>query len=167
MPDEAATVRANPGWGLHFITGLRVLRAAAKQNPSVLFLSFTGQLAALKYARVHFERFKACKLHEIQRLMACLCFARRPNGGPYADLLTPAVWDETAREFVRQCCGLLGLVGNSWASRDTTSPLWNGNLCSTPSTRLQGKARQPYGWQERRADGEQTHGWKCSCTWWS
>lgn len=47
---------------------------------------------------------------DIQRVMGALCFARRAGSTPYADLNTPAQWDEVAREFARQCCGLLGQV---------------------------------------------------------
>ena len=48
---------------------------------------------------------------EIQRLMGCLCFVRRPGASPYADLMAPSLWSDVAREFSRQCCGLLGQVG--------------------------------------------------------
>ncbi len=47
---------------------------------------------------------------EIQRLMGCLCFVRRPGASPYADLMAPSLWSDVAREFSRQCCGLLGQV---------------------------------------------------------
>ena len=47
---------------------------------------------------------------EIQRLMGSLCFTRRQTSTPYADLNSPAQWDDVTREFARQCCGLLGQV---------------------------------------------------------
>ena len=47
---------------------------------------------------------------EIQRLMGCLCFVRRPGASPYTDLMAPSLWSDVAREFSRQCCGLLGQV---------------------------------------------------------
>ena len=46
--------------------------------------------------------------------MGCLCFVRRPpsaRASPYADLMAPGQWAAAAREFSRQCCGLLGQVG--------------------------------------------------------
>ena len=47
---------------------------------------------------------------DIQRVMGALCYARRAGSTPYADLNSPAQWDDVAREFARQCCGLLGQV---------------------------------------------------------
>lgn len=47
---------------------------------------------------------------DIQRVMGALCFARRAGTTPYADLSSPTQWDDVAREFARQCCGLLGQV---------------------------------------------------------
>ena len=50
---------------------------------------------------------------EIQRLMGALCFVRRPGASPYADLMAASLWSDVAREFSRQCCGLLGQVGQA------------------------------------------------------
>jgi len=72
-----------------------------------------GAVAALGYARAHFTRFQASALADIRRLMGCLCWVRRPGASPYADLMAPAHWDAAAREFARQCCGLLGQVRRS------------------------------------------------------
>ena len=52
-------------------------------------------------------------MSEIQRLMGSLCYTRRQTSTPYADLNSPAQWDDVAREFARQCCGLLGQVISS------------------------------------------------------
>ena len=67
-----------------------------------------GAGEALAYARAHFTRFQASALADIRRLMGCLCWVRRPAASPYADLMAPGHWDAAAREFARQCCGLLG-----------------------------------------------------------
>ena len=56
---------------------------------------------------------------EIQRLMGCLCFVRRPGASPYADLMAPSLWSDVAREFSRQCCGLLGQVRGCTAQPET------------------------------------------------
>lgn len=47
---------------------------------------------------------------EIQRLMGSLCYTRRQDTSPYADLKSPAQWNDMARDFARQCCGILGQV---------------------------------------------------------
>lgn len=73
-------------------------------------LLYAGPSKALAYARTHFAGFQESEMGEIQRLMGCLCFVRRPGSSPYADLMAPAQWSEVAREFSRQCCGLLGQV---------------------------------------------------------
>ncbi|KAK9829893.1 hypothetical protein WJX72_008513 [[Myrmecia] bisecta] len=67
-----------------------------------------GPGAALQYARMHFDAFKDSQMAEIQRLMGCLCYIKRPTSSPYADLMAPSQWEEVAREFARQCCGLMG-----------------------------------------------------------
>ena len=69
-----------------------------------------GQKAALQYARQHFAKFATTHMADIQRVMGALCFARRAGTTPYADLSSPTQWDDVAREFARQCCGLLGQV---------------------------------------------------------
>ncbi len=50
---------------------------------------------------------------KITRLMGCLCYTKRLERSPYADLLAESQWDAIAQEFVRQCCGLMGLVSHS------------------------------------------------------
>ena len=70
----------------------------------------TGQKAALQYARQHFSKFATSHMADIQRVMGALCFARRAGTTPYTDLSSPTQWDDVAREFARQCCGLLGQV---------------------------------------------------------
>ncbi|KAL4447903.1 hypothetical protein ABPG75_005122 [Micractinium tetrahymenae] len=75
-----------------------------------------GEGAAMAYARQHFGRFQATQMPAIQRLMGALCFAKRAAAGrpsPYADLLAEDLWGNLAREFVRQCCLLLGQAQDS------------------------------------------------------
>ena len=72
--------------------------------------SATGPTKALEYARASFGPYQESEMAEIQRLMGCLCFVRRPGASPYADLMAPSLWSDVAREFSRQCCGLLGQV---------------------------------------------------------
>ena len=69
-----------------------------------------GPAKALEYARANFGPYQESEMAEIQRLMGCLCFVRRPGASPYADLMAPSLWSDVAREFSRQCCGLLGQV---------------------------------------------------------
>ena len=88
-----------------------------------------GPSAALGYARAHFGAFQESELGEIQRLMGALCFVRRPpsaRASPYADLMAPGQWAAAARDFSRQCCGLLGQVAPAQrlpqsSSRSTSS----------------------------------------------
>ncbi|KAL4442413.1 hypothetical protein ABPG77_004997 [Micractinium sp. CCAP 211/92] len=75
-----------------------------------------GQQTAMAYARQHFARFQASQMPAIQRLMGALCFAKRAAAGrpsPYADLTAADLWGDLAREFVRQCCLLLGQAQDS------------------------------------------------------
>ena len=73
-----------------------------------------GQDKALAYARTSLAQFAVSHLPQLQRLMGALCFASRAGtgggGGPYADLFSGSLWDEAARDFVRQSCALLGQV---------------------------------------------------------
>ncbi|KAK9833790.1 hypothetical protein WJX74_005894 [Apatococcus lobatus] len=71
-------------------------------------LSSQGHQAALGYARQHFQAFKSSQMPAIQRLMGCLCYIKRPDSSPYADLMAPSRWNAVAQDFARQCCGLLG-----------------------------------------------------------
>lgn len=77
-----------------------------------------GPAKALEYARATFGPYQESEMAEIQRLMGCLCFVRRPGASPYADLMAPSLWSDVAREFSRQCCGLLGQV---WPSGRTSN----------------------------------------------
>ena len=67
-------------------------------------------MAAVAYARIHFNRFKDTQMPGIQRLMGCLCYTKRPLPPTYLQLMAPDQWDCAAREFARQCCSLLGQV---------------------------------------------------------
>ena len=70
-----------------------------------------GPKKALQYARLHLAPFQHQHLQEVQKLMACLVFVKRPRErNPYSHLLEPGQRDAVARDFARQCCGLLGLV---------------------------------------------------------
>ena len=70
-----------------------------------------GPKKALQYARLHLAPFQHRHLQEVQKLMACLVFVKRPRErNPYSHLLEPDQRDAVARDFARQCCGLLGLV---------------------------------------------------------
>lgn len=42
--------------------------------------------------------------------MGCTLYRGRLHASPYTDLLSPALWDEFALEFARQCCSLIGQV---------------------------------------------------------
>lgn len=50
---------------------------------------------------------------KVTRLMGCLCYTKRLASSPYADLLAESQWSAIAQEFVRQCCGLMGLVSSA------------------------------------------------------
>lgn len=58
---------------------------------------------------------------KITRLMGCLCYTKRLERSPYADLLAESQWDAIAQEFVRQCCGLMGLVRSALAGAVTAA----------------------------------------------
>jgi len=79
---------------------LQFLRLLAEQGPRV----------ALKYRRLHNTRFHEHQALEATRLMGSLCYASRLEASPYRDLVAQAQWDAASREFVRQCCGLMGLA---------------------------------------------------------
>ena len=74
------------------------------------WVHLTGHQAALGYARQQFQAFKSSQMSAIQRLMGCLCYIKRPDSSPYADLMAPSRWEAVAQDFARQCCGLLGRV---------------------------------------------------------
>ena len=58
---------------------------------------------------ISIDRLQADK---VTRLMGCLCYTKRLASSPYADLLAESQWSAIAQEFVRQCCGLMGLVSS-------------------------------------------------------
>ncbi|GBG80229.1 hypothetical protein CBR_g30595 [Chara braunii] len=72
-----------------------------------------GQRAALDYARANFRAFGVSHFEEIKRLMGCMLFPRKLDTSPYADFLSPSLWDEVATQLTRECCNLLG---QSWES---------------------------------------------------
>ena len=84
---------------------------------------FTGQKAALQYARSNFSMFQRSHLAGIQRLMGCLCYAKRPAKNPYKDLMSPTLWKEAARDFARHCCGLMGQVSFRGSSLETAGDI--------------------------------------------
>lgn len=69
-----------------------------------------GHLQAVQYARTHLCRFYSSHGAEVDRLMGCTLYRGRLHTSPYADLLSPALWDEFGLEFARQCCSLVGQV---------------------------------------------------------
>lgn len=95
-----------------------------------------GQKAALQYARQHLVKFQGSHMQDIQRVMGALCFARRAGSTPYADLNTPAQWGDVAREFARQCCGLLGQVNPLNCPLRPMVPLWGPIMDEQMLTRL-------------------------------
>lgn len=80
-------------------------------------LNAQGQAAALAYGRAHFPRFHASNMPQIQRLLGALCYAKRAAAGqrtPYADLFAlEELWAGLQKDFVRQCCALLGQAQDS------------------------------------------------------
>ncbi|CAA7390485.1 unnamed protein product [Spirodela intermedia] len=66
------------------------------------------RIGALRYARSHLSPFASLHMAEVQKLMACLLWADRLDQSPYAEFLSPTLWDSTAEELTRQFCRLLG-----------------------------------------------------------
>ena len=74
-----------------------------------LFAWSTGPLAAIAYAKQHFQRYQLRFMPEIQRLMGCLVLYGKPLAAEkYGDLLSPDAWEDAAAEFTRQACSLMG-----------------------------------------------------------
>lgn len=73
-------------------------------------LTQQGAMVALAYIRQHTTDFRESQAAKLTRLMGCLCYKNRLESSPYADLLAESQWDAIAQEFVRQCCGLMGLA---------------------------------------------------------
>lgn len=92
----------------------------------------TGHLEAVQYARAHLCRFYGTHGTEVDRLMGCTLYRGRLHASPYADLLSPALWDEFALEFARQCCSLVGQV---WLATDIAMSTTTLMLCMTMDTR--------------------------------
>ncbi|KAJ0040929.1 hypothetical protein Pint_27788 [Pistacia integerrima] len=63
---------------------------------------------ALKYARAFLAPFASNRVTEIQKLMACLVWARKLDSCPYPQLLSPSNWVLVAEELTRQFCNLVG-----------------------------------------------------------
>jgi hypothetical protein len=76
-----------------------------------------GAWAALAYAKRHFPPFKATRMADIQRHMACILFAGRPASvvpPQYAALLASGPkWAAAEAEFTKQACSLLGQASES------------------------------------------------------
>lgn len=66
------------------------------------------RIGALRYARSHLSPFASLHMAEVQKLMACLLWADRLDQSPYAEFLSPTLWETTADELTRQFCRLLG-----------------------------------------------------------
>lgn len=66
----------------------------------------------IKVKRKNEESTSCLQALEATRLMGSLCYASRLEASPYRDLVAQAQWDAASREFVRQCCGLMGLVSS-------------------------------------------------------
>uniref|UniRef100_A0A7S0MZH4 LisH domain-containing protein n=1 Tax=Pyramimonas obovata TaxID=1411642 RepID=A0A7S0MZH4_9CHLO len=79
----------------------------------VQLLHKEGRAQALSYARAHLSTFASQQMREIERLMGCLLYANRLDRSPYADLLSPGLWDEIRHEFSRMCCSTLGQAQES------------------------------------------------------
>lgn len=63
---------------------------------------------ALKYARAFLAPFGSNHFSEIQKLMACLIWAKKLDSYPNQQLLSPSNWVTVAEELTRQFCNLVG-----------------------------------------------------------
>lgn len=68
---------------------------------------------ALQYARSYLAPFASSHMVDIQKLMACLLWARKLDRSPYHALLSPTNWVKLAEELKREFCNLLGQSYNS------------------------------------------------------
>ena len=67
-----------------------------------------GNLAdSLNYARACLAPFASLHMEEIQKLMACLLFARRLDNSPYAEMTSPTHWENLTEELTGEFCRLL------------------------------------------------------------
>lgn len=62
---------------------------------------------AINYARKHFAMFLD-SFPEIQKLVCSLLWTRNLDKSPYSEFLSPALWNNAAKELTRQYCNLLG-----------------------------------------------------------
>eukprot|EP00002_Diphylleia_rotans_P016143 TRINITY_DN3136_c0_g1_i3.p1 TRINITY_DN3136_c0_g1~~TRINITY_DN3136_c0_g1_i3.p1 ORF type:complete len:290 (-),score=52.35 TRINITY_DN3136_c0_g1_i3:290-1159(-) len=68
---------------------------------------------ALLYARSTLKKFTGSHIDEIQHLMGALPYISRLESSPYADLLSPDLWNDLSYVFARDMCRLLGLPQDS------------------------------------------------------
>lgn len=80
---------------LHSLQFVEILRKGSREE-------------ALKYARVNLAPFASNHVNEIQKLMACLIWARKLESCPYPQLVSQTNWVTVAEELTRQFCNLVG-----------------------------------------------------------
>ncbi|KAJ4714620.1 protein RMD5-like A-like [Melia azedarach] len=80
---------------LHSLQFVEILRNGSREE-------------ALKYARSCLAPFASNNVNEIQKLMACLIWARKLDSCPYPQLVSPNNWVTVAEELTRQFCNLVG-----------------------------------------------------------
>ncbi|EPS67772.1 hypothetical protein M569_06998 [Genlisea aurea] len=74
----------------------------------VEILQNKGVDEALKYGRAFFNPFAEKHMPDIQKLIASLVYAGRPDTSPYSELYSSVNWDKLAEEIKRQFCNLMG-----------------------------------------------------------
>ncbi|MQL98239.1 hypothetical protein Taro_030947 [Colocasia esculenta] len=74
----------------------------------VEILQTGDRIKALKYARTNLASFASVHMAEVQKLMVCLLWAGRLDESPYAELLSPTLWENVADELAQQFCSFLG-----------------------------------------------------------
>jgi len=68
------------------------------------------KVEAIRYARQNFPVFVSGQEREVTSLMGAVMYSGAAlQQSPYADLLAPSQWQETADMFLRDACALLGL----------------------------------------------------------
>lgn len=80
---------------LHSLQFVEILRKGSREE-------------ALKYARANLAPFASNHVNEIQKLMACLIWARKLESCPYPQLVSQTNWVTVAEELTRQFCNLVG-----------------------------------------------------------
>lgn len=80
---------------LHSLQFVEILRNGSREE-------------ALKYARSNLAPFASNHVNEIQKLMACLIWARKLESCPYPQLVSETNWVTVAEELTRQFCNLVG-----------------------------------------------------------